>query len=87
MADSRSLDEGYGIGGSYDNDDYGGYDGGLGGSGFGMNCSDYSKFFDDMRSFYTPSMIVVPSIYCIICLVGLIGNGLVSDVPYINHRC
>lgn len=44
----------------------------------GTNCSDQLDFFLEMNKFFSPSQIVVPVIYSIICLVGLIGNGLVS---------
>ena len=42
------------------------------------NCSEQLKFLLEMNKFYSPSQIIVPVIYSIICLVGLIGNGLVS---------
>lgn len=69
------MDGGYAIeyGGDYGYGDFGSGESG------GLNCSeDNEKFFNEMRTLYTPSMIVVPSIYCVICLIGLIGNGLVS---------
>lgn len=46
----------------------------------GMNCSEHDKFLREMKLFFSPSQIVVPIIYCVICLVGLIGNGLVIFV-------
>jgi len=41
------------------------------------NCSEHLKFLDDMKDYSAPSQVVVPIVYCIICVVGLIGNGLV----------
>ena len=51
------------------------------GSGFptGKNCSEQMDFFFELNKFYSPSQVIVPVIYSIICAVGLIGNGLVSQ--------
>ena len=43
------------------------------------NCSSKMDFFFEMNKFYSPSQVVVPVIYSIICLVGLIGNSLVCQ--------
>ena len=41
------------------------------------NCSEHLDILLEMNKYYSPSQIVVPVVYSIICLVGLIGNGLV----------
>ncbi|XP_076820904.1 somatostatin receptor type 2-like [Clavelina lepadiformis] len=48
----------------------------------GQNCSDQMKFFWELNRHKSPSQIIVPIIYCLICLVGLVGNGLVMFVIF-----
>ncbi|XP_039273775.1 somatostatin receptor type 2-like [Styela clava] len=45
-----------------------------------LNCSEQLKFYNEIKTYFSPSQIIVPIIYCVICLVGLIGNGLVMFV-------
>ena len=46
--------------------------------GTNSNCSAQMDFFLEMNKFYSPSQVIVPVIYSVICLVGLIANALVS---------
>lgn len=43
-----------------------------------FNCTEQRDFNREIEMFFSPSQIIVPVIYCIICLIGLIGNGLVK---------
>ena len=43
-----------------------------------MNCSELLRHLKDIKDHPPPSHVIVPLVYIIICLVGLIGNGLVS---------
>ena len=47
-------------------------------NGTPTNCSELENFLKEAKTFVSASQMIVPIIYCIICLVGLIGNGLVS---------
>uniref|UniRef100_F6UYC8 G-protein coupled receptors family 1 profile domain-containing protein n=1 Tax=Ciona intestinalis TaxID=7719 RepID=F6UYC8_CIOIN len=47
-----------------------------------MNCSGRESFYPDVMESYPSSQIVVPIVYCIMCLIGLIGNGLVMFVIF-----
>lgn len=41
------------------------------------NCT---AFLDELIQYHTAHQIVVPIVYCIISLIGLLGNGLVSII-------